>query len=460
MDAKVFRLTGLVAVLTFCVTARGDYPGSPFLTRTGHGDVVTSVALTPDGRLIVSGGFDGTVKVWYLGGIVILGRPATIREVNYPRPGDLLLSLPVAGSGDAGHAGGVWSVAVTPDSQHVVSAGADSTIKVWQLSDGRLERTISGHTGAVRSLAISPDGQTIVSGSADSTIRVWRYSDGALLRTLPVGSYGGHDATVGSVAISPDGQTIVSGGGDGTIKIWQLETGALVRTLTGHTFGRVNSVVITPDGQTIISGGDDRTVRVWRLSDGALLRTLPVAGNEAAGHTNAVTSVAFAAYRARIVSASLDGTIKVWGLNDGSLCWTLTGHTGAVNSVVVTNGDEMTVSAGSDSTLKAWFIVPSAVETPVAPTRFALHTNAPNPFNPATTIRFDLPEAGNVALVIYDINGRQVRNLLVGQAFLPGQHSVTWDGCDNHGRAVASGVYLMRLTAPEGVLTGRMVLLR
>ena len=61
---------------------------------------------------------------------------------------------------------------------------------------------------------------------------------------------------------------------------------------------------------------------------------------------------------------------------------------------------------------------------------------------------------------MYDVNGRQVRNLLVGQAFLPGQHSVAWDGCDNHGRAVASGVYLVRLTAPEGMLTRRMVLAR
>ncbi|HOT37178.1 MAG TPA: FlgD immunoglobulin-like domain containing protein [Candidatus Latescibacteria bacterium] len=108
----------------------------------------------------------------------------------------------------------------------------------------------------------------------------------------------------------------------------------------------------------------------------------------------------------------------------------------------------------------------TAVLAPATLARFALYANAPNPFNPATTIRFDLPSSGFVTLAVYDINGRLVRNLLVGLAasaartFPAGQHSVTWDGCDNHGRAVASGVYLVRLTAPEGVLTGRMVLLR
>ena len=71
-----------------------------------------------------------------------------------------------------------------------------------------------------------------------------------------------------------------------------------------------------------------------------------------------------------------------------------------------------------------------------------------------------------MTLAVYDVNGRLVRNLLVGvaapaaQAFLSGQHEVTWDGCDNTGRAVASGVYLARLTAPQGVVTRKMVLLR
>jgi len=90
---------------------------------------------------------------------------------------------------------------------------------------------------------------------------------------------------------------------------------------------------------------------------------------------------------------------------------------------------------------------------------FTVFPNAPNPFNPSTTIRFTLPEAGHVTLAVYDVNGRLVRTL-VGGPLAAGCHSVVWDGKDAMGRAVASGVYVYRLTAPQGVVTKRMVLVR
>jgi len=99
------------------------------------------------------------------------------------------------------------------------------------------------------------------------------------------------------------------------------------------------------------------------------------------------------------------------------------------------------------------------VESPRVPLRFLVMQNAPNPFNPSTTIRFALPEAGHVTLAVYDINGRLVRTL-VGQPLGAGSHAVVWDGKDAMGRAVASGVYVYRLTAPQGTVTKRMTLLR
>jgi len=104
-------------------------------------------------------------------------------------------------------------------------------------------------------------------------------------------------------------------------------------------------------------------------------------------------------------------------------------------------------------------VAPVSVLVSSRPVAFTLSQNTPNPFNPSTTLRFGLPEAGHVTLAVYDVNGRLVR-ALVGQAFLPGQHEVVWDGRDGDGREVASGVYMARLTAPQGVLTRRMVLLR
>ena len=96
-----------------------------------------------------------------------------------------------------------------------------------------------------------------------------------------------------------------------------------------------------------------------------------------------------------------------------------------------------------------------------APAEYALLQNHPNPFNPATTISCELPEPGYVALNVYDVTGQLVRRLVNGQVNA-GHHAVEWDGRDNRGRPVASGVYLCRLVADGGrfFAVRRMVFLK
>jgi hypothetical protein len=99
----------------------------------------------------------------------------------------------------------------------------------------------------------------------------------------------------------------------------------------------------------------------------------------------------------------------------------------------------------------------SAVPQPSPSPRARLLPNAPNPFNPSTQLRFAVDEAGDVGLAVYDARGRLVRDFGV-QGYAAGEHGLTWDGRDDDGRALASGVYLVRLTSGEGA--GRVAVTR
>ncbi|MBW4636108.1 MAG: serine/threonine protein kinase [Iphinoe sp. HA4291-MV1] len=292
-------------------------PSSFFLktTLTGHTSLVYSVAISPDGKTLVSGSGE-TIKIWNL------------------QTGKLKSTL-------TGHNDRVNSVAISPDGKTLVSGSWDKTIKIWNLQTGKLKSTLTGHTDWVFSVAISPDGKTLVSGSWDNTIKFWNLQTGELQSTLT-----GHNGRVNSVAISPDGKTLVSGSWDKTIKIWNLQTGELKTTLTGHT-NWVNSVAISPDSKTLVSGSEDKTIKIWNLQTGELKSTLT-------GHTNSVNSVAISPDGKILVSGSWDKTIKIWNLQTLELKSTLTGHTNWVYSVAISPDGRTLVSGSRDKTIKIW----------------------------------------------------------------------------------------------------------
>jgi hypothetical protein len=96
----------------------------------------------------------------------------------------------------------------------------------------------------------------------------------------------------------------------------------------------------------------------------------------------------------------------------------------------------------------------------VNPYEYALHDNFPNPFNPETQIRFSVGGQENVKLIIYDVMGRQVRTLVNGESFRPGFHVVNWDGLDNAGHKVASGMYIYRIKAGDFIADKKMLLVK
>ena len=98
-------------------------------------------------------------------------------------------------------------------------------------------------------------------------------------------------------------------------------------------------------------------------------------------------------------------------------------------------------------------------DLPLLPVTTALHQNVPNPFNPQTVVAFDLARAGRARLLVYGVDGRLVRVLVDGE--LPaGRHAFRWDGTDDDGRRLSSGVYLTRLVTADGTQGGRMTMLK
>ncbi|NEP08594.1 MAG: WD40 repeat domain-containing protein [Okeania sp. SIO4D6] len=146
-------------------------------------------------------------------------RSLSISTTNFVRPSEqrTLPSLTLSG-----HKGWVYAVAISSDGKTLASSSYDGTIKIWNLSNGKLLHTINAHADAIESLAMSPDGKILASGSWDNRIKLWNIANGTLIQTLK-----GHTDDVKAIAISSDGTTLASGSYDGTIKIWNLNTGSV-----------------------------------------------------------------------------------------------------------------------------------------------------------------------------------------------------------------------------------------
>lgn len=310
-----FRAALFLTLLTFA-SAVGFAQKPELVVQTGHSSSITSVALSTDGKMIASGSWDNTIKLWEV---------ATGRELR---------TL-------TGHANWVRSVSFSPDGRTLASGSQDNTIKLWEVPAGRELRTLTGHGGWIHSVAFSADGKTLVSGGGDNTIKLWELATGRELRTQV-----GHSRLVSSVAFSADGKTLASGSWDKTIKLWDVSTGRELSTFTGHS-NSITSVAFSADGQTLATASLDRTIKTWEVSTGREVRTLT-------RHFNAVNSVAFSPDGKTLASGSSDNTIKLWEVATGREVRTLTGHSFFVNSVVFSADGQTLASGSADRTLKLW----------------------------------------------------------------------------------------------------------
>ncbi|MDB9492672.1 DnaJ domain-containing protein [Dolichospermum circinale CS-534/05] len=163
---------------------------------SGQGEAVLSVAISPDGKQVISGTIDRKISSWEL------------ETKKYHRTFSYLTS-------PYSHNGFINALVYSPNGNIIASASGDKTIRIWQSSTGTIKRTLNGHTDAVLAIAISSDSTILVSGSADKTIKLWNFQTGALLATI---------SGFSPLVFSLDGTMLISVDQSGTIKIWQLDS--------------------------------------------------------------------------------------------------------------------------------------------------------------------------------------------------------------------------------------------
>lgn len=163
-----------------------------------------------------------------------------------------------------GHESWVFSVAVTPDGNTLVSGGAEGRLVFWNTSADApaIQHKVDGHKGWIRALSISPDGTLVASAGNDAIVRLWNVADGTLVREIP-----GHSRDIYSVIFHPTGGSVISGDLLGQVKQWETATGKEIASFDGkelHSyngsgqmvdFGGARALVVSPDHQLLLAGG-------------------------------------------------------------------------------------------------------------------------------------------------------------------------------------------------------------
>jgi WD40 repeat protein len=246
--------------------------------RDGESSVVT-IALSLDGKMVVSGSDDAAVRLWDVDmGKAIAkwtGHNSGVLNICWNRDGRRIVSGSAGGAirvwdAESGKTvlvietglENVWAVIYSPDTTMIATGGNsdEEHLKIWDAKTGKLVANPKGHTYQVDCLAWTADGKTLISGSDDHSIRTWNTTT-----WQQIAVWTGHTSSVYGIAISPNGRILASSSLDNTARLWNLENGQPIGSPLQHT-DAVECPSFSTDGKQLATGCWDNNVYTWDIS--------------------------------------------------------------------------------------------------------------------------------------------------------------------------------------------------
>ena len=278
-----------------------------------HG--VSDVAFLPDGKQVVVGVEDGSVRVVEI---------ATGRQLHRFE----------------GHGPGRVAVAASPSGNLAISGGADSNVRLWDLKTGREKAIFRGHTAQITKIAFSSNGRLAASASWDKTARVWEISSGKQSQAVT-----GHAAVIMGVVFSPNSRQLATTSWDQSCRLWDIATGRELAKTAG-AYGSIGDLAISKDGRRLYFGVDGFKIKSWE----------PAKSKEP---DEFITSMAsgwavdpFPDGR-RILFTDENAAV-VWDLTTSRTIFRLDRHTAQVVGLAVSPDGRSAATASQDRTLRIW----------------------------------------------------------------------------------------------------------